>query len=342
MSKRPIVILGETLIDFSPSQASPVKLRLGYEGYPGGAPANVAVALRQLGIPTRLITKVGDDVFGHCINEALEAYGVDVSSVRMTSSARTGITFVSLSEGGERSFSFFCDGSADQRLAVSEIEPVWIEEAALFHYGTFTLAHEPSRTTTLRAVEWARDAGVPVSIDVNLRLEVWESLAQARDMAQSAIAASDIVKMTLEEASLIFTKATGSTSALEEILRLGPKLAVVTGGADGGLYATQDLVARYAGVPAEPLDTTGAGDAFMAALLSKVAGIEWKVSLAPSALRRAFEYASTAGALATEQFGAMSAMPGSRAIASRLRQREAYSSTVQEGSNARESADTLG
>ncbi len=318
MEMRRVVVLGEALVDFVPWSELHGDRRLRFEGHPGGAPANVAVGLRRLGVPTQLITKIGDDPFGDSIHAALVSHGVDVSSVRQTKEARTGITFVTLSRDGDRSFQFFCDGSADQGILWDEVDPGWIRAASLFHFSTFTLAHEPARTATLRAAEEARRAGVIVSTDLNLRPAIWDADARAREAAHAAMDRSDIVKMNAEEAQFVFPEVAGSEKVLDEVVRQGARLAVITNGARGGWYATREAAERYAVVPAASCDTTGAGDAFMAALLSRVVASEWPSCLSLETLQGFFRFSSAAGAIATEKYGAMSAMPDEKAIVSRL------------------------
>src|SRR5262249_27701697 len=157
---RMILCFGETIVDFFPeTRGVPLRDVARFERHLGGAPANVAVGLARLGVPSGLMTLVGADEFGAFLRNALEAEGGDPAGVGTHRTARTGITFVAVGPRGERSFLFFRHPSADQEIAISDVDPALIARARIFHYGSSTLAREPARAATLHAVRAARAAG---------------------------------------------------------------------------------------------------------------------------------------------------------------------------------------
>lgn len=131
--KKGVISLGEALIDFIPDD----KEQLLYTKNPGGAPANVAVGLAKLGTNVTFIGKVGDDLLGKFLKETLKLYHVDITGLTLTNEARTGLTFVSLDETGERSFEFFVNPSADQLLQTCDVQKELFQTKRIFHLGQF-------------------------------------------------------------------------------------------------------------------------------------------------------------------------------------------------------------
>jgi len=154
-----VVCLGELLIDFVALETGvSVGEASGFEKKPGGAPANVAVAIARLGQPSAFLGQVGDDPFGHYLEGVLNAEGVDTRGLRFTSAARTALAFVSLRPDGERSFVFYRHPSADMVMRPEDIAFNVIDGQDIFHYGSITMISEPSRSATLAAISYARHA----------------------------------------------------------------------------------------------------------------------------------------------------------------------------------------
>ncbi|MBC7870176.1 MAG: fructokinase, partial [Chitinophagaceae bacterium] len=166
-----VVSMGELLIDFVALESGvSVGDVSGFQKAPGGAPANVAVAVARLGHDSAFLGQVGDDPFGHFLAEVLEAEGVDVHGLRFSPEARTALAFVSLGANGERSFSFYRNPSADMLYRPEDVALDVLDGAKIFHFGSITLIGEPSRSATLKAAQTARERGLIVSYDPNLRL----------------------------------------------------------------------------------------------------------------------------------------------------------------------------
>jgi fructokinase len=311
-----VVCLGEALIDFV-ADVSDVSLIdcPGFRKAPGGAPANVAVGLARLGVPVRFIGKVGDDPFGHFLEQTLAGAGVDTRGMRFDPEARTGLAFVALRADGEREFTFFRHPSADMRLHPSEIDPALFAGARLFHFGSITLITEPSRSATFAAVKAARAAGCAISYDPNLRLPLWPGAEEARREMLAAMPVADVVKVSDDEA--VFLHGDPERCA-EALLAQGPRLVLVTRGAAGCDYFTAaGARGHVAGFSVTAIDTTGAGDGFVAGLLAHLPALGG-APLPEEELREILRFANAVGALTCTQKGAIPALPTPAAVAALL------------------------
>ncbi|WP_324668597.1 carbohydrate kinase family protein [Geochorda subterranea] len=315
-----VLVAGEALVDMVSQQPGvPLEQVVSFERCPGGAPANVAVGLARLGVPVRFVGVVGDDPFGRFLRGFLADNGVDVSGMRLTAEALTTLAFVANREGGERQFAFYRKPGADTLLRSEDLDAGTVRRAAVLHHGTVTLADEPGRSALLAALEEARAAGVTVSLDVNYRAALWGDPARALDEMRAAIDRADLVKVSREELALLAGR-TGREGALR-LLAAHRRVAllVVTEGADGSWAVGRDGQSAAAPTFAvEAVDTTGAGDAFWAALLWRlweaatrqgVPVVEAARRMSPAELARALRFANAAGALAVRVRGAMTALP---------------------------------
>ncbi len=268
-----VVVFGEVLCDlFAPTsgliaEADHLVPRL------GGAPANVAVQLARLGVPTSLITATGADPFGVRLRQELEREGVDVDAVACRPLRRTGVTLVEVDADGERRFFGFRENSADLSLDVEDTEcPAArraVRGAAILHTGTVSLRSPSSRRATRALQQRARAGGALVSLDVNLRPGMFPSLPLLLRLANAAVGAADIVKATREEARALLGKAASDAGLVKSLLARGPRLVLLTFGDEGCLLATRKTSVRlYPGQATRTVDATGAGDAFVGAALA--------------------------------------------------------------------------
>ncbi|MCW5699059.1 MAG: fructokinase [Rhodospirillales bacterium] len=302
------ICLGELLIDFVPTVTgtgltdAPAFIKA-----PGGAPGNVAVGLARLGVQSAFMGKVGDDAFGHFLADTLAEAGVDVGPLRFSSEARTALAFVSLRSDCEREFMFYRHPSADMLFAPEDVDVDLIRRAKLLHFGSISLINEPCRSATLRAVTVARDAGLLVSYDPNLRLALWPDAEAAKVGMMLGWPNADIIKVSEEELDFL----TGESDPVRAGRRLWHerlRLLIVTCGRKGCFYLTPDFEGEVAGLPVEAVDATGAGDAFVAGLLSGLLANP-KVIEDEARLRDLCRFANAAGALATTERGAIPALP---------------------------------
>lgn len=307
MKKYAIAALGELLIDFTEAGVSPSGMRL-YEQNPGGAPANVLCIAARQGLKTAFLGKVGQDMHGQFLRSVLDKEGIDTRGLVMSKDFYTTLAFVSLSENGEREFSFVRGPGADTLFKADELDTDILSDCGIFHFGSLSLTDEPARETTFRAAVLAAESGAIISYDPNYRSTLWESEAVAVELMRKPLSTADIVKVSDEEA-LLLTGKTDIESAANAILRMGPRLAIVTRGSGGAMYSHDG---RHGYVPAFRIsgiaDTTGAGDAFWGAFLSRLSEYDGLNTFLPD-IEKHMRFANAAAALCVSRFGAIPAMP---------------------------------
>lgn len=301
--------IGELLIDFvSTTPDVTLAEAPGFVKAPGGAPANVAVGLAKLGIDAGFIGKVGADAFGDFLRETLQQNSVDTSYLIAGETARTTLAFVATRSDGMKDITFYRHPGADIQLSPDEIDTGYVQSTELFHYGSVSLSHSPSREATLHAIQSAKASGAMLSYDPNLRLPLWDNADDAKQWIWEVMPYADVVKISEEEWEFI-TGDTELTGGIERILGLGVTLLVVTLG-ERGCYYTNGTVDGYVdGCAVDVVDTLGAGDAFVAAMLMQLMKHEDIQVLDASRLSAIMRYANAAGALATQKVGVIPALP---------------------------------
>lgn len=297
-----VVSFGELLIDFVALESGvTVGEASGFVKAPGGAPANVAVAVARLGRPAAFLGQVGDDPFGHFLTGVLSGNGVDVSGLRFSTEARTALAFVSLAEGGERSFVFYRHPSADMLMRPEDVALDVIDRYQAFHFGSITMIGEPSRSATLRAVEHALAAGKLISYDPNLRLALWPDADAARAGMLAGLDYAHVVKVSDEEVEFM-----APGQGVPALWRDRMRVIVVTEGAAGARLYTRDAAYSAPGYQVTPVDTTGAGDGFVAGLL---VGLLAHPNGYADHIEDLLRFANAVGALTTTKKGAIPALP---------------------------------
>lgn len=320
-----IVTLGEALIDFVALEAGVTLADAsGFAKAAGGAPANVACGAAKLGHSAAFIGKVGEDPFGSFLENTFSGAGVDTSRMVFSSEAKTGLAFVALGPDRVPDFTFYRSPSADMLLSADELDEPFIRGAEIFHYGSISLIAEPSRSATVRAADIARSAGLIVSYDPNLRPSLWVSLDAAKSGMLEGLKGANLLKVSAEE--LVFlTCADSLDEGTGRLLKDYPtlELIVVTTGGDGCYYRSRKASGKVKGCKVDVVDTTGAGDGFVAGVLSQL--LDRKLtsgklsSLGKSELDDICQYANAVGALATTQKGAIASMPTKQDVANFLR-----------------------
>jgi fructokinase len=303
-----VVCLGELLIDFVPT-VTPTTLidAPAFVKAPGGAPANVAVGLARLGMSSAFMGKVGDDPFGHFLSHTLADAGVDTGPLRFSSEARTALAFVSLRADGDREFTFYRHPSADMLFTPEEVDGAALRAAKALHYGSISLIGEPSRSATLHAIALAREAGCLISCDPNLRLALWPGPEAARAGLRLAMEQAHIVKLSDDEVAFL-VGAADPLLARERLWTEHTQLMVVTRGHAGCIWLTREHEGEVPGFAVEAVDTTGAGDGFVAGLLHGLIGDRSAIE-EPYRLQELCRRACAVGALAATQRGAIPALP---------------------------------
>lgn len=302
------VCLGELLIDFVPTITGTDLLSApAFKKAPGGAPANVAVGLKRLGVDSAFMGKVGDDPFGHFLAQTLAQAGVDVEPLRFSTQARTALAFVSLKADGDREFMFYRHPSADMLFTPDEVDVAALRAAKLLHFGSISLISEPSRSATLYAVAAAREAGCLISYDPNLRLALWPDAEAARTGLLQGLAQAQVVKMSIDEVEFL-TGMGDLQQARKTLWHDDLRLLVVTRGAVGCDFFTPQLADSAASFKVDAVDATGAGDGFVAGLLQGILA-DPAVLGDHSRLQALCRFANAVGALTTTERGAIPALP---------------------------------
>ena len=299
-----IWVTGDAVVDLIPDGENH------YLRCAGGAPANVAVGVARLGSPSAFIGRVGNDPLGQFMQDTLNAENVNTQHMILDPQHRTSTVVVGL-DNGERSFTFMVNPSADQFLQVADLPNFQANE--WLHCCSIALINNPSRETTFEAIRRIKAAGGFFSFDPNLRESLWPSFEDMKETVMQAVALADVLKFSEEELTLL-TDTQTLTEAFEKITALYPeKLIIVTLGKHGALYHLAGKKDVITGKALQPVDTTGAGDAFVGALLSGLSQhSNWKEI---SVLEQIIRQANASGALATTAKGAMSALPNKAQLA---------------------------
>uniref|UniRef100_A0A453R777 fructokinase n=1 Tax=Aegilops tauschii subsp. strangulata TaxID=200361 RepID=A0A453R777_AEGTS len=314
-----VVCFGELLIDFVPT-VSGVSLAdaPAFKKAPGGAPANVAVGIARLGGSAAFIGKVGDDEFGYMLSDMLKENNVNNQGLLFDTHARTALAFVTLRSDGEREFMFYRNPSADMLLEEKELDLDLIRKAKIFHHGSISLITEPCKTAHIAASKAAKDAGVLISYDPNLRLPLWTSADDARDGILSIWDTADLIKVSAEEISFLTNgEDPYDDSVVKKLIHPNTKLLLVTEGPDGCRYYSKEFSGKVGGLKVTAVDTTGAGDAFVAGILSQLAA-DFSLLQDEARLREALKFANICGALTVTERGAIPALPTRQQVADAL------------------------
>ena len=306
-----IIALGEVLIDLTQTGLEGTVLQ--FAAFPGGAPANVAVAAARLGARTGFIGKVGADAFGNALRLTLSRNGVDTSGLYETTQGPTTLAVVSVAPDGERSFAFYRNASADTQLTPTEALDAlkgYDTPVRILHIGSLSLTDEPVHRATIAALRFAKVTGMLVSYDPNYRDTLWPDEADAVKRMKEPMSYVDVLKVSDEELFLL-TGTRDLRMGSMELASMGPKLVVVTMGAHGAYYRMGINTGAVEGIPVTVADTNGAGDAFLGALLSRLArrGADPLKDLPPKELEEAVRFANKAAAVTCTRPGAIPALP---------------------------------
>ena len=300
-----IVALGELLIDFSHVKNNDIHYPV-LSALPGGAPSNLLAVNSSYGMKTALISKVGDDTFGHLLIDTLLKLKIDAQYVQVAPDAFTTLAFVTLDEEGDRSFSFARKPGADTQIQLSDQDRELLKDCKIFHFGSLSMTDEPSKSSTLQAVQEAKKAGAWINFDPNLREKLWKNLDDARESFIWGIAQSDSIKISLEEAAFIYGN---KWEEIEQGLAGNPnlKLTVITRGKEGCTVITPSFEFSLDGFSVNTVDTTGAGDIFTGALLFRL--LQKGMEFDETYLKESARFATACAALSTEKRGGISSIP---------------------------------
>lgn len=268
-----ILCVGELLIDFfGTKEDTPLHHQKHFERHTGGAPANVAAVAAALGASSSLLSAVGKDGFGTFLKETVSSYGVHTEGV-IAVDACTTMAFVSVGAQGQRDFVF--NRGADAKLAYTDFVSAFAHQHHLIHLGAATaFLGDDLETTYHKVFEEALRAEKFIAFDPNYRSGFWEGNEEAfRGKCMPFIAAADLVKVSDEELWLL-TKSQDLSLAVDKLTKQMRGLLCVTLGSKGAYVVGENWRMLVAAPQVAVVDTTGAGDAFVGAMLQQLANLE--------------------------------------------------------------------
>lgn len=310
-SGKDVVAIGELLIDFIATgiddQGNPIMT-----ANPGGAPCNVLSMLSRLGKKTGFIGRVGDDIFGRQLREAITSCGIEDCALAVDPSVRTTLAFVKTLEGGEREFSFYRNPGADMRLCQADVSASYIGQFRILHFGTLSSTHPENRAATRKALDIAKRAGLAISFDPNLRPMLWDSPDDARAEMLYGLDRADIVKISDDEIMFLVPDASTPIEGAERLMKNHPgiKILFATLGAGGSAALCNGRTVSaptFTGIPA--VEKTGAGDTFMGAALACLLESDTPFGMNDEALRQTLLFANAAATICASRKGALKSMP---------------------------------
>ncbi|KZM40654.1 fructokinase [Marinomonas sp. SBI22] len=316
MQNTKLIAFGEALIDFLSSKTANEGQEESFVKYPGGAPANVAVAAAKLGVNSHFVGQVGDDSFGHFLADCLAGYGVQIENMRFSKEAKTALAFVSLDNEGERTFEFYRQASADILYRAEYFNADWFKESqGVFHTCSNTLTDENITQATLAGMAMAEEAGWLISCDVNLRSNLWPDHKPNTQRVIDWMMQAHVIKASLEELAELTQD---PMDLIKQTLTNQTQIFVLTDGAKSVRYFTRSHTGEVATPKVEVKDTTAAGDAFVGGLLAQLIRLAPSVQacaeLAEQDWQSIIQYAVASGACAVTEFGAYPALPNQEQV----------------------------
>lgn len=302
-----VIALGELLIDFTMNGQSEQGNNM-FEACPGGAPCNVLALLNKMGKKTAFLGKVGQDQFGTLLKDTITEVGIDSTRLVMDPEVNTTLAFVHTFPDGDREFSFYRNPGADMMLSESDVDPEFIGQAKIFHFGTLSMTHDGVRAATKKAVQAARENGCLISFDPNLRPPLWFSLDLAKEQMEYGFGVCDILKISDNEIQFV----SGKEDYDEGIAYLQEKyqipLILLTMGRDGSRAYYKGMRVQRPGFSVKAIETTGAGDTFCGSSLTYILEHDFD-SLTEEQLGEMLTFANAAAAIVTTKKGAIRSMP---------------------------------
>lgn len=307
-----LLAIGEALIDFIPNQKdSKLKDVEGFTRQVGGAPCNVACTTTKLGGQAEMITQLGNDAFGDLIVETISNIGVHTNYIRRTDEANTALAFVSLTKEGERDFSFYRKPSADMLYQPSNIDAITVTENDMLHFCSVDLVDSPMKQAHKALINKVKSASGTIIFDPNVRLPLWTSEEECKNAIREFLPLAHVLKISDEELTFV----TGNKVEKEAIAWLfqGSVEAVIyTKGKEGAeIHFKDGTVIDHSGYKVKAIDTTGAGDAFIGALINRLAvsDIDNPIAVLKVQGENILEFSNIVAAKVTTKYGAIESIP---------------------------------
>ena len=313
---KPVLCAGEILYDFiSRDRMQGLGGTTLFEKRPGGAPFNIAAGLQKLGVPTAFLSKIGFDEFGEALVKYLNELGIRTNYIVRETGTKTTLAFAALDSDGKPEFRFYRDRAADISLRKDELKDLSHEDFSLFHFGSIALLDEPSASTYIDLFERFKKAGVRTSFDPNVRKNAVVDHDTFRRKLREIMRRVDILKLSDEDLEYIAGK--GDVEKAVESLGVGrDELVLVTLGSKGARAFWRGRFIGEEGFKVEVAETTGCGDSFMAAVISRLYSLsdERFKALDFETLGGILRFANAGAAIVATRYGAANAMPSGSEI----------------------------
>ena len=305
-----VIAIGELLIDFTSSGSN----HNGYpilSAHPGGGVANYLSAVSKFGKKSTLIAKVGNDAFGHLLTKTIKDVGIDASNICITDDVFTTLAFVTHDQNGDRSFSFARKPGADTCLSIEDVDISLLDNTKVLHFSTVGMTSNPSRSTHKTVIAAAKEKGVLLSFDPNLREPLWNNLADCKEQILWGLSMADIVKISDNEVEFLFGM-TPEQGAKHILQNFPVKLLYITLGKNGALFSNKNAqgVVPAPTLTQKVIDTTGAGDIFGGSAMFKF--LEYNTApedLDYQQMENICKFACKAASLSTTKLGGLTSVP---------------------------------
>ncbi|WP_415426719.1 carbohydrate kinase family protein [Staphylococcus borealis] len=314
--------IGEALIDFIPNvKNSELKDVEQFSRQVGGAPANVVSVARKMGASTEMVTQLGNDAFGDIIVETLSNLGVGTQFIRRTDVANTALAFVSLKEDGQRDFSFYRKPSADMLYKADYLDEISINPNDILHFCSVDLVESDMKDAHQAMIDKFKSAHGTIVFDPNVRLPLWHSAEACKETIQAFIPKANIIKVSDEELEFITGEA-DEESAIQSLFQGSVVAVIYTQGPNGASIILKDGTKIYhEGFKVKAVDTTGAGDAFIGAAISRILLSDEvnMTKLLKEEGQAILQFSNFVAAKVTTKYGAIESIPTLEEVTSELK-----------------------
>ncbi|MBK3497439.1 carbohydrate kinase [Viridibacillus sp. YIM B01967] len=308
-----VLVYGDAFVDFIANDTT----NTSFTKFLGGATVNVAAGISRIGAPSALITVTGDDETSEFVRNELDKEGVNMNYAKIVPEKRVSGVHVHLTEGNDRIFTNYIDETPDLQVETEHLQEEAFKRASIFNFCSNTMFHPIALETTRAAVKLAKKHSVLLTMDANIRPLRWESPKACQDTINTFLQDVSMLKLADEE-MFFLTETTTIEEGIAALAQFNIPLMMITVGAKGTYVVLDGEVKHVPSISITCVDTTGAGDAFMAGILrhTHLYGM-------PKTMEDAYKcvyFANQLGAMAATKAGAITAMPNYEDIQSLIKE----------------------